>query len=40
MAWRSYMRHALESAFSAGYTIVDCVLMGEYGWRYILIHNR
>ena len=40
MAWRSYMRHALENAFSAGYTIVDCVLMGEYGWRYILIHNR
>lgn len=36
MEWRIYMRDTLESVFAAGYTIVDCVNLGTYGWRYIL----
>lgn len=40
LTWRMYMRHALEDAFAAGYTIVDCVPLGDFGWRYILIHDR
>ena len=40
MAWRMYMRAALEGAFAAGYTIVDCVEMGEHGWRYVLVGGR
>jgi predicted GNAT superfamily acetyltransferase len=40
MAWRLYMRHALEIVFAAGYTVVDCVHLPDYGWRYILIQDR
>jgi len=35
-AWRIYMRTALETAFAAGYLIVDCVKLPEQGWHYIL----
>ena len=34
--WRYSMRHTLEEVFAAGYKIVDCVNLSEYGWRYIL----
>jgi predicted GNAT superfamily acetyltransferase len=40
MDWRLYMRHELETAFAAGYTIVDCVQLAGDDWRYILSHNR
>ncbi len=36
LAWRLFMRHALEAAFAAGYAMVDCVDWPEHGWRYIL----
>ncbi len=35
-AWRMYMRAALETAFAAGYLIVDCVKLPDHGWHYIL----
>ncbi len=35
--WRMYMRAALETAFAAGYLIVDCVKLPEQEWHYILI---
>lgn len=36
LGWRYYMRETLETAFGAGYRIVDCVNLAEYGWRYIV----
>ena len=39
LAWRFYMRQALEDAFAAGYTIVDCVRRDGDDWRYILVQN-
>jgi predicted GNAT superfamily acetyltransferase len=39
MAWRLYMRHILERAFAAGYTMVDCIHTPETGWRYILVRE-
>ena len=39
LAWRFYLRDVIEAAFSAGYTVVDCVHLGEYGWRYILVRE-
>ena len=36
MAWRLFMRRALESAFAAGYTMVDCIQLEEAGWHYVL----
>lgn len=44
MAWRYYMREVLETAFAAGYTLVDCVRPTapdgrDLGWRYILVRE-
>jgi predicted GNAT superfamily acetyltransferase len=39
-AWRLYMRGALEAAFGAGYTMVDCIYLPEQGWHYILTQNQ
>jgi predicted GNAT superfamily acetyltransferase len=37
MAWRLWMREALQEAFAAGYLLDDC-LRGEDGiWRYLLL---
>ncbi|MDQ3248985.1 MAG: hypothetical protein M3Q45_07200 [Chloroflexota bacterium] len=36
LAWRFYLRDVLESAFSGGYSMVDCVDLPEQGWHYIL----
>jgi predicted GNAT superfamily acetyltransferase len=36
LAWRLYLRHALETAFAAGYVMTDCVHWPQHGWRYIL----
>lgn len=38
-AWRLYLRAVLETAFAAGYTMVDCVHLGAHGWRYILVRE-
>jgi hypothetical protein len=34
------MRGALEAAFGAGYTMVDCIYLPEQGWHYILTQNQ
>jgi len=39
MAWRLYVREVLETAFAAGYMMVDCVHLGDHGWRYILVRE-
>jgi predicted GNAT superfamily acetyltransferase len=39
LAWRFYLRAVLEEAFGAGYTMVDCVHLAGYGWRYILVRE-
>jgi predicted GNAT superfamily acetyltransferase len=39
MAWRMYVREVLEAAFAEGYTMVDCVHLGDHGWRYILVRE-
>jgi len=40
MAWRLYVRTAMQQAFAAGYAVVDCIDLGEgNGWHYILIQN-
>lgn len=39
MAWRLYMRHALEEAFAAGYRLVDCTRLAQAGWRYVLVQD-
>ncbi len=36
MAWRLFMRHTLESAFAAGYIMVDCIHLPGAGWHYLL----
>ena len=36
LAWRFFMRQALETSFQAGYRLVDCVPLAERGWHYIL----
>ena len=38
-AWRFYLRTMLEAAFTAGYTMVDCVQLPESGWHYILVRE-
>lgn len=38
-AWRLYLRAALEMAFAAGYTMVDCVHLDAHGWSYILVRE-
>ena len=40
LAWRLYVREALEKAFAAGYTMVDCIRLPKQGWYYILTHNQ
>lgn len=36
LAWRLAMRETLTAAFAAGYRMVDCVLVAEHGWHYLL----
>lgn len=36
LEWRFFVRAALEQAFAAGYTIVDCVHVAQRDWCYIL----
>ncbi len=36
MAWRLWLREALQSAFAAGYLIIDCVHHEDGQWRYLL----
>ena len=36
MAWRLFMRQALETAFAGGFVMVDCTHLGEIGWHYVL----
>jgi predicted GNAT superfamily acetyltransferase len=36
LAWRYYSRIVFERAFHAGYQVVDCRLLGEHGWHYVL----
>ena len=35
LAWRMYMRSVLETAFAAGYAMVDCVRIG-HEWYYVV----
>ena len=37
MAWRQWMRGALEGAFGKGYVIVDCARHEDGQWRYLLV---
>jgi len=37
MAWRLFLRQALETAFAAGYVATDCVQLPEAGWHYLLV---
>lgn len=39
LAWRFAMRVALETAFDAGYMMVDCIQADGLGWRYILLRE-
>lgn len=40
MAWRLYLRTAIQQAFAADYAVIDCVDLGDdQGWHYILIKN-
>jgi len=39
LAWRLYTRAVLETAFAAGYSMVDCVQLSEHGWHYILTNE-
>jgi predicted GNAT superfamily acetyltransferase len=39
LEWRFYLRTVLEKAFSAGYTLVDCVHLPDHGWHYILVRE-
>ncbi|HRW07897.1 MAG TPA: hypothetical protein P5121_22500 [Caldilineaceae bacterium] len=34
--WRMYMREVMETAFAAGYLMVDCVKLQKSTWHYIL----
>lgn len=36
MEWRLFLRHALQTAFRAGYLIVDCVRTADGTWCYYL----
>lgn len=36
MDWRLFLRHTIEDALGAGYTVVDCVELSQRGWHYIL----
>jgi predicted GNAT superfamily acetyltransferase len=36
LAWRLHTREVFEAAFAAGYQAVDCQLLGEHGWCYLL----
>ena len=37
--WRLYMRGIFEQAFPAGYTMVDCIRIGDKGWHYVLVRE-
>jgi predicted GNAT superfamily acetyltransferase len=36
IAWRMWMRAALQAAFGAGYWLTDCVQGGDGQWRYVV----
>lgn len=35
LEWRYYLREVAETCFAAGYQVIDCVHLGDLGWRYI-----
>lgn len=37
LEWRYYLREMAESCFAAGYQAVDCVHLGDWGWRYMFV---
>ena len=39
LAWRMWMRDALQPAFALGYVIVDCARHEDGQWRYLLTQN-
>jgi predicted GNAT superfamily acetyltransferase len=40
LAWRFYIRQLFETAFGAGYNLVDCIHLPEQGWHYILNYTQ
>lgn len=39
LTWRLFMRDMLETAFAAGYVMVDCAPLDQHGWHYILTRD-
>lgn len=39
LEWRIFVRTALEQAFDAGYTLVDCIRLPDRGWHYVLVRE-
>lgn len=37
LEWRYFLREVLESAFAAGYLMVDCCEIANHGWHYVLM---
>jgi len=37
LAWRYALRNHLQSAYAAGYVLVDCLQVGEGEWNYVLV---
>lgn len=40
MAWRLFVRHQLEQAFAAGYSVTDCLHLVGRGWHYLLARDH
>jgi predicted GNAT superfamily acetyltransferase len=36
LAWRMMQRELFESAFAAGYQVVDCLAIEGRGWHYVM----
>jgi predicted GNAT superfamily acetyltransferase len=36
LEWRMMQRELFESAFYAGYQVVDCVAIAHRGWHYVM----
>jgi predicted GNAT superfamily acetyltransferase len=36
LEWRMMQRTMFEAAFAAGYQVVDCLVIGDRGWHYVL----
>jgi predicted GNAT superfamily acetyltransferase len=37
LAWRFALRNHLQSAYAAGYVLVDCLQVGDGEWNYVLV---